>query len=163
MEVPIYKADIFVDETDTDRMMHWESIHIYSWRGSPAMSCKLMENMQLSLQISCNKIFDKIIHNSLSGEIIYWFVQNIVPLHLMPFNGTNPYSVVVLDNAVIFHTNGIKPMMLAFWYCFLQKIACVGYQTHGMCLCIIMSVQLIVCMHQGFRIYLQFVYVHWLG
>jgi hypothetical protein len=22
MEVPIYKADIFVDETDTDRMMH---------------------------------------------------------------------------------------------------------------------------------------------
>ena len=34
----------------------------------------------------------------------YLFVQNHPLPHMMPFNGTNPHSVVILDNCSIHHT-----------------------------------------------------------
>ena len=41
------------------------------------------------------------------GDAFYNFVQtNLLP-HLMPFNGTNPHSVVILDNCSIHHIGGI--------------------------------------------------------
>ena len=36
----------------------------------------------------------------------YDFVQNNLLPHMMPFNGVNPHSVVVLDNASIHHVDG---------------------------------------------------------
>ena len=43
-----------------------------------------------------------------NSDTTYDFVQeNLLP-HLMPFNGINPHSVVVLDNCAIHHTAEVK-------------------------------------------------------
>ena len=48
---------------------------------------------------------------NVDGDIFYDFVQSCLLPHLMPFNGTNPHSVVVLDNAAIHHVDGIMSMV----------------------------------------------------
>lgn len=40
-----------------------------------------------------------------------YFVQSNLLPHLMPFNGTNPHSIVVLDNVSIHHVDGIQTMI----------------------------------------------------
>ena len=37
------------------------------------------------------------------GDAFYDFVHTHLLPHLMPFNGTNPHSVVILDNCSIHH------------------------------------------------------------
>ncbi len=45
----------------------------------------------------------KIVKETSDGDTFYSFVQsNLIP-HLMPFNGVNPHSVVVMDNCTIYH------------------------------------------------------------
>ena len=105
---------IFVDESGADRRDALRK-YAYSWKGSPAKSCKLLvrgEHITAIALMSCNGILDcKIVHGSVNGEIFYNFVQSNILPHLMPFNGTNPHSVVVLDNAAIHHIDGIKTMI----------------------------------------------------
>lgn len=115
-EVSIYNVDmfVFVDETGADRRDALRK-YAYSWRGSPAKSCKLLvrvEHITALALMSCSGILDcKIVRGSVNGEVFYNFVQSNILPHLMPFNGTNPHSVVVLDNATIHHIDGIKGMI----------------------------------------------------
>ena len=51
------------------------------------------------------------VQGTVNGDIFYNFVQSNILPHLMPFNGTNPHSVLVLDNAAIHHIDGIKTMI----------------------------------------------------
>ena len=53
----------------------------------------------------------QIVHGTANGEVFYEFVQSRVLPHLMPFNGVNPHSVLVLDNASIHHVDGIMRMV----------------------------------------------------
>ena len=53
----------------------------------------------------------KIATETVDGDIFYDFVQSYLLPQLMPFNGTNPHSVVVLDNAAIHHIGGIMSMV----------------------------------------------------
>ncbi len=41
------------------------------------------------------------------GDAFYTFVQTHLLPYLMPFNGVNPHSVVILDNCSIHHASGI--------------------------------------------------------
>jgi len=43
---------------------------------------------------------------STNSDTFYDFVEKHLP-HLMPFNGVNPHSVIVMDNCAIQHTEGI--------------------------------------------------------
>ena len=42
---------------------------------------------------------------SVNGDIFCDFVKRYRQPQLLPFNGTNPRSVVILDNAAIHHTH----------------------------------------------------------
>lgn len=42
-----------------------------------------------------------------SGDTFYKFVQTHLIPHLMPFNGINPHSVVILDNCSIHHCSEV--------------------------------------------------------
>jgi hypothetical protein len=53
----------------------------------------------------------KVVKGGVDGDVFYDYVQNTLLPHLMPFNGTNPHSVVVLDNCVIHHIDGIADMI----------------------------------------------------
>ena len=45
----------------------------------------------------------KIVSGSVDGDIYCDFVQKILLPQLMPFDGKNPHSVVILDNCTIHH------------------------------------------------------------
>ena len=48
---------------------------------------------------------------SVDGDTFHAFVYSkLLPL-LMPFNGKNPHSVVVMDNASIHHVDGIMDLI----------------------------------------------------
>ena len=115
-EVSIYNADmfIFVDETGTDRrdMLRRYS---YSWRGKPAVAHKLLvrgQRLSSTAMMSTMGVLDcKITAETADRDKFYDFVQSYLLPQLMPFNGTNPHSVVVLDNAAIHHVDGIMSMV----------------------------------------------------
>ena len=115
-EVSIYTADmfIFLDETGTDRRNVLRR-YAYSWRGMPAVAHRLLVRGQRLSSIaimSTSGLLDcHVIQGTADGDIFYDFVQNNLLPHLMPFNGVNPHSVVVLDNASIHHVDGIVSMI----------------------------------------------------
>ena len=54
--------------------------------------------------MSVSGILDvKTVQGTSNGETFYDFVQTHLLPHLMPYNGVNPHSVVVLDNCAIHH------------------------------------------------------------
>ena len=62
--------------------------------------------------ISVNGLIDVMTTKGTSdGEIFYNFVQKYLLPHLMPYNGVNPHSIVILDNCSIHHSPFIADMM----------------------------------------------------
>ena len=51
------------------------------------------------------------VQGTVDGNVFYDFVQSRVLPHLVSFNGINPHSVLVLDNASIHHVDGIVRMV----------------------------------------------------
>ena len=115
-EVSIYNADmfIFLDETGTDRRNVLRR-YAYSWRGMPAVSHRLLVRGQrlssLAIMSTSGVLDCHIVEGTVDGDIFYEFVQNNLLPHMMPFDGVNPNSVLVLDNASIHHVDGIMSMV----------------------------------------------------
>ena len=115
-EVSIYTADmfIFLDETGTDRRNVLRQ-YAYSWRGMPAVAHRLLVRGQRLSSIaimSTSGVLDcHVVQGTVDGDVFYDFVQNDLLPHMMPFNGVNPHSVLVLDNASIHHVDGIMSMV----------------------------------------------------
>ena len=115
-ELRIYKADmfVFIDETGTDRRAALRR-YAYSFRGKPTSAHRwLVRGEHLStiaMMSQAGELDCKVVTGSVNGDVFYNFVQgNLLP-HLMPFNGINPHSVVVLDNASIHHVDDIMSMV----------------------------------------------------
>ena len=52
--------------------------------------------------MSMNGLFDvKIVHGSVNGEVYNDFVEQFLVPHLLPYDGHNPHSVIILDNCSI--------------------------------------------------------------
>ena len=106
IDVSVYSPDmfVFVDETGADRRNKLRR-YAYSLRGRPAVNNTLLVRGERVSAISCmsaNGILDVKTHKGTSnGDTFYDFVQTHLIPHVMPFNGTNPHSVVVLDNCSI--------------------------------------------------------------
>ena len=84
----------------------------YSMRGMPLVSHQLLvrgERVSVLAIISVNGLLDvKVVRGTTNGDTFYDFIQeNLLP-NLMPFNGENPDSVVIMDNCLIHH---IVPMI----------------------------------------------------
>ena len=52
-----------------------------------------------------------IVKGGTDGDAFYNVIQTHLLPHLMPFNGINPHSVVILDNCAIHHTNEVVSMI----------------------------------------------------
>ena len=48
---------------------------------------------------------------SVDGDVFFSTIQRLLVPHIMPFNGTNPHSVIVLDNASIHHIDEIVELL----------------------------------------------------
>ena len=97
---------VFVDETGADKRNTCRN-YSYSLRGKTPKSHEILvrgERVSAIACMSCADLLDiKIIKGTANGDTFYSFVQTHLLPHLLPFNGTNSHSVVVLDNCSIHH------------------------------------------------------------
>ena len=91
-------------------VMHYESLDI-SLRGKQVTSQKLLvrgQRVSAVAVMSTEGILDcHIVSGSVNADSFEEFVERSLLPHLMPFNGVNPHSVVVLDNCSIHHVDHI--------------------------------------------------------
>ena len=110
MDVSLYSPEMFVflDETGADRRNTIRK-YGYSIRGKPARCHKLLargKRISAIALISVKGLLDcKVIHGTVDGDEFYDFVHSHLIAQLQPFNGSNPHSVVILDNASIHHVD----------------------------------------------------------
>lgn len=107
----MYKADmsIFVDDTGTDAR---DKIRKYGYgvRRKPPVAQKLLVRGQHFSYIAIMSTA-QVVTGAVTGDVFEQFVQYSILPHLMPFNGTNQHSIVVLDNASIHHVDGITELI----------------------------------------------------
>lgn len=115
-DVSIYEPEmlIFLDETGSDKRNTIRR-HGYSLRGKPLVSHELLvrgERISAIAFMSMNGMLDcKTVKHSVNGETFYEFVQTALLPHLMTFNGTNPHSVLIMDNCSIHHVDAVVQMV----------------------------------------------------
>ena len=115
-EVVLYDPSmlIFVDETGSNRKDAMRKFG-YSLRGQRCIAKKLMvrgQRVSAIVALSTERVLDvKFVHGSVSGEIFSQFIElNLLP-HLLPFNGSNPNSIVVLDNASVHYHKRVRELI----------------------------------------------------
>ena len=112
----LYKSPmlVFVDETGADRRDSLRKFG-YSLRGKRTRAQKLIargHHISAISAMSTNGILECQFHNgTINGDKLYSFVENSLLPHLMPFNGTNEHSVVIMDNASIHHIQDISELI----------------------------------------------------
>lgn len=115
-DVSLFSTDmfVFVDETGTDRRNLLRK-YGYSLRNKPAVNHSLLARGERISAIACmsvSGILDvKTVQGTCNGDTFYDFVHTHLMPHLMPFNGTNPHSIVVLDNCSIHCIDEVKEML----------------------------------------------------
>ncbi|XP_065888536.1 uncharacterized protein [Dysidea avara] len=115
-EVSIYSPEmlIFLDETGTDRrntLRHYG----YSMRGKPIVSHQLLirgDHLSGIAFMSVNGLLDvKVVRGVTNGDVFYSFVEKHLLPCLLPYDGKNPHSVVIMDNCSIHHLSSIVKMI----------------------------------------------------
>ena len=105
---------VWVDETGCDER-NCQRRHCYSVRGIPPQDhWILVRGVRYSgiPVMSLQGIHDvQIVEGSVNGlKFEEFIVYTLMPI-LNPFNGTNPLSVVIMDNCSIYHTSFIKHLI----------------------------------------------------
>ena len=105
---------VFVDETGSDRR---DALRRYGYgiRGKPPRSCKLLvrgERISVISAMNENGIAAlKIVRGTVDGDKFLEFIERELLPTLMPFDGINPNSVVILDNCAVHHVEGVASMI----------------------------------------------------
>ena len=108
-DVSVYKSKmiIFLDETGVDRRDTIRK-HAYSIRGKPAKKHTLLIRGErisaISIMSEQGLLDTQVFCETIDAEKMYDFTVHCLLAHLNTFNGQNPHSVVILDNASIHHT-----------------------------------------------------------
>lgn len=102
---------IFIDETGTDKRNTLRK-YGYALRGKPAVT--------ESFFVNCGKRYSAIAGLHMNGMLdvcittqtvcadkFYEYAETCLLPYLLPFNGVNPNSVVVMDNAAIHHVESV--------------------------------------------------------
>jgi len=111
LEMGMYKPEmlVFVDESGTDRRDAMRRFG-YSLRGRPCIVKSLLargKRVSVIAALAVDSVLDfYFTHGTTNGETFKDFIERSLLPHLMPFDGTNPRSVVILDNAPIHHCDG---------------------------------------------------------
>ena len=112
-DVFMYSLDmlIFLDESGCDKQ---NSLRKYGY-GLHGKSHKFLvrgERISITAFMSMAGILDcHITHGTMNGSTFYNFIEKVLLPHLMPFDGKNPHSVVILDNCSIHHIDEIVDMI----------------------------------------------------
>ena len=116
MELSVHKPNmlVFLDETGCDRRNAMRR-YAYSIRGKPAKSHKLLVRGKrlnaIAFMSVCGILDCHIESEAVDGDVLYMCMQKYLLPHLLPYNGTNPHSIVIMDNASIHHVDGVVEMI----------------------------------------------------
>lgn len=115
-QVSVYDPSMLVwlDETGTDARNTIRK-YGYSLRGMPLCDQRLLVRGKRYTAIpivSLEGIHDVYLaEGTMNGDRFVQFVQNCLLPHLMPFNGVNPRSVVIMDNCSIHHVDAVTNLI----------------------------------------------------
>ena len=115
-DVSVYNHDmlIFLDESGLDKHDGMRQ-YGYSLRGRPPVCQRFLArgtHISLMAFMSTAGVLDcKLMQGGVDGDVFYEFVEKFLLPHLMPFDGHNPHSVVVLDNCAIHNINSTVQMI----------------------------------------------------
>ena len=104
------KSLVFIDETGCDRR---DAIRKYGYglRGKPVKCQKLLvrgERISVIAAMTVEGVTDlKIVRGGVTRDIFKDFVEKQLLPQLMTFNGSNPNSVIILDNCSIHHVPNV--------------------------------------------------------
>lgn len=107
---------VLVDETGSDRR---NAIRKYGYglRGmTPTVHSLLARGKRISAVgvISTRGVEDScLIEGNVNADVFISFVENALLLILQPFNGSNPCSIVIMDNASIHHVDSVCQLIKA--------------------------------------------------
>ena len=77
-------------------------------RGKPLKSFKFAARGQRISAIACISTAGLLdVMTTTDGETFAYFIRTYLLPHLRPFNGTNPHSVVIMDNCSIHHMENV--------------------------------------------------------
>lgn len=120
-DVTLYEPHmlVFIDETGFDCRNSLRR-YGYSFRGKTPQSCHLLvrgEQISVIGIMTVKGILDlKIVRCTANGDVFLEFVEeNLLPC-LMPFNGSNPNSIVILDNCTIHHVAPVTDLLWCISY-----------------------------------------------
>ena len=111
-DISIYNPEmlVFIDETGSNSRDARRKFG-YSLRGKPAKAVSLYgrgKHLSAISAISVEGSFGcHITEGRVDAEVFQQFLDQYLIPKLMPFNGTNPHSVVILDNAAIHHIESV--------------------------------------------------------
>ena len=113
LDVSIYSPSmlVFIDETGTDKRDCLRRYR-YSLRGKTPSSFKMLvrgERISVIGIMTTNGILD--FHGTTDGAVFLEFIELCLLPCLMPFNGVNPNSVVILDNCSIHHIEPVTQLI----------------------------------------------------
>ncbi|XP_065908973.1 uncharacterized protein [Dysidea avara] len=115
VDVSLYDSSmlVFVDETGTD-MRDSLRKYGYSVRGKPITSHKLTcrgQRVSAIVAMTTTGILDyKLTKDTVDSDEFKDFIEGLLPM-LMNFNGTNPNSIVIMDNCAIHHCSDVTGLL----------------------------------------------------
>ena len=115
-DVSVYSTDmfVFIDETGADRR-NLLCKHGYSARGRSPKNHSLLIRGERVSAIACMSmkgILDvKVVTGTSNGDTFYDFMHGHLLPQLLPFDGRNSHSVVVLDNCSIHHISEVRQVL----------------------------------------------------
>ena len=105
---------VFIDETGTDRRDCLQKLG-YSLRGQPATALKLYsrgQHISALAAMSVEGVLEcTMVEGGVCGDVFKTFLEEKLSPLLHPFNGTNPNSIIVMDNAAIHHVDGVVELL----------------------------------------------------
>lgn len=114
---------LFLDETGTDNRDALRAKG-YSLRGKPAKKQNILvrgEHVSAMCVMSMEGILTcRIVRGGVDGDKFIEFVENLLMPNVMPFNGNNSRSVVIMDNCAIHHVTEVTQLLqetgvLVYW------------------------------------------------
>ena len=111
-DVSLFRPEmfVFVDESGSDRRDTMRKFG-YSLRGKPAKALQLFgrgKHVTAITAMSVDGVLDcSFVTGGVDADAFQKFVDEKLVSKLQPFNGTNPHSIVVMDNASIHHVQHV--------------------------------------------------------
>ncbi len=111
----LFTADMFVwvDETGSDAWAHIRR-YGYALRGMRAVCTRLLsrgKRINAMAGIATSRLGAvEMTESSVNAEFFFDFARGCLIPNMLPFNGSNPRSIVVMDNLTVHHVHEIREL-----------------------------------------------------